>query len=43
MGAYIINLEEFKSMVTHSIALYVNAENVHTLIVLELNILHIPK
>ena len=28
MGAYIINLDEFKSMVTHQIALYVSAENV---------------
>ena len=27
-GAYIINLDEYKSIVTHQIALYVNAENV---------------
>ena len=28
MGAYIINLDEYESIVTHWIALYVNAENV---------------
>ena len=27
-GAYVINLEEYKSIGTHWIALYVNAENV---------------
>ena len=27
-GAYVINLDEFKSIGTHWIALYVNAENV---------------
>ena len=27
-GAYVINLDEFKSIETHWIALYVNAENV---------------
>ena len=28
MGAYVINLDEYKSIVTHWIALYVNANNV---------------
>ena len=36
-GAYIINLDEYESIVTYWIALYVDAENV-TLIVLKLNI-----
>ena len=35
---YIINLDDYKSIETHWIALYVNTENVNTLIVLELNI-----
>ena len=34
-GAYVINLDEYESIVTQWIALYVNAKN--TLIVLELN------
>ena len=37
-GAYIINLDEYESIRTHWTALYVNAKNVDTLIVLRLNI-----
>ena len=37
-GVYIINLDEYGSIETHWITLYVNAENVPYLIVLEFNI-----
>ena len=36
-GAYTKNLDEYESIETHWIALYVNTKNVTTLIVLELN------
>ena len=37
-GAYIINLDDYESIKTHSIAFYVNAKNVkNTLTVLELS------
>ena len=37
-GAYVINLDEYKSIGTYWIALYVNVENVTYLIALEMNI-----
>ena len=37
-GAYLINLDEYKSIGTHWIALYVNVQNVTYLVALELNI-----
>ena len=37
-GAYIINLNEYESIGAHLIVLYVNAKNVISLIILELNI-----
>ena len=37
-GVYVINLDEYGSIGTHWITLYVNAENVAYLIVLEFNI-----
>ena len=40
-GAYVINLDEFKSIETHWIALYVNAENVTYFDCLRVE--HIPK
>ena len=38
MGVYIINLDEYESIGTHSIALYVNDNNVIILLVLGFNI-----
>ena len=40
--AFIINPDEYESIGTHWIALYVNDNNEHTLIALELNV-YIPK
>ena len=40
-GGYLINLDEYKSIGTHSIALYVNAENVTYFDSFEVD--HIPK
>ena len=37
-GAYIMNLGEYESVETHYIILYINAKNVTTLIILELNV-----
>ena len=37
-GAYIINLDEYESLGTHWIDLYVNTKNVTYVVVLELNI-----
>ena len=37
-GAYVIKLDEFKSIGTHWIALYVNGDIIYNLIALELNI-----